>query len=147
MHCFRPKELPWACLAGEVGSGVSGMLAPLPGVQAIVLAQQQPSAGALRLAAPGAVGELAVGGPLAVHKQLGDAMASTRFVPNSFSSEAGALLLLTGQSMRWTMGGSLQSVVRDRGGSTAAGAGSTAGSRGAAVVELDQDSQQVRGPA
>ncbi|WP_405434322.1 amino acid adenylation domain-containing protein [Streptomyces anulatus] len=60
------------------------------------------------LAAPGAVGELAIGGAGVAHGYLGAAgRTAARFLPDPFRGVRGARMFLTGDRVRWTVEGRL----------------------------------------
>jgi acyl carrier protein len=105
MHCCGPAELPWACCAGEVTETDLDTLSTLPGMCTFVV--QRVAAEQLRPVAPGAVGELALGGPAVVRASSEDDL-KRRFLPAPLGSRGVQTLLLTGQRVRWTKAGKLQ---------------------------------------
>jgi amino acid adenylation domain-containing protein len=107
---YGPTEATVGVLAGEVDETARvrdvskpPLGRPLDHARAYVLGE------ALSLVPVGTPGELFIGGPAVSRGYLGRPdLTAERFVPDSFSSSAGARLYRTGDRVRWLPGGELE---------------------------------------
>ncbi|HYH80777.1 MAG TPA: condensation domain-containing protein [Longimicrobium sp.] len=98
-----------ACHAVTSAGEIAGDAATIPIGTPVVGTVVRVLDAELRPVPVGAAGELCVGGPALAHGYVGlDELTAARFVPDPFSSRAGARLYRTGDRARWTPEGVLE---------------------------------------